>query len=126
MSEDNDILLEPVEAFTSMFKNHLEKSQGNLLINNFILLRNVLKQAAKDSFFEEPELLRLRNIEELWQGLNKGCSCTKAKRTKDVSEGTSQFILSEGGKAMLAKVKGAYLLNSLKVDIPEPRIECDI
>lgn len=122
----NDIIMQPVEAFTSMFHTHLENADGNLVINNFILFRNVLKQAAKDSYLDESEVNRFRSIEELWASLNKGCSCTKNERMKKVAEATAQFALSEEGRAMLLKVKEAYSMTSLAVDIPEPNIKCNI
>lgn len=126
MSEEEPIRLEPVDAFTTMFFQHLERVNFNLVINNFILLRNVFKQAVADSHLNESEATRIKDIEELWVGLSKGCSCTKNQRMKEVAEGTSKFVLSDEGRGILRKIKSAYNINNFKIEIPEPTIECEV
>lgn len=124
MSDQNKI--GPVNAFSDMFKKHLEKSNRNLLINNLVLLRNVFKQAALDSHLEEREEAKIRNMEEIWETLNKGCGCTRNKRIGDALKATIDFVSSDEGKAILRKIKTAFNLNSLIIDIPDPVFKCEI
>ena len=124
--DEEILIMEPVEAFTSMFFTHLERADNNLIINNFVLLRNVCKQALKDSHLDHGDLELIRPVEELWGTLNRGCSCTKSERTKRAVEAITQFALSSEGKGVLRKVKQGYNLQSLKIDIPEPEIKFDV
>tara|TARA_Y100000593_G_scaffold49908_1_gene94031 strand:+ start:2294 stop:2674 length:381 start_codon:yes stop_codon:yes gene_type:complete len=126
MSEEEPIKLEPVDAFTTMFFQHLKTVDYNLIVNNFILLRNLLKQAIRDSHLNEAEISQVKSIEESWVSLNKGCSCTKNQRMKGIAEETSRFVLSQEGRKIFEKIKSSYEIKILRIEIPEPVIECEI
>jgi len=121
-----DNTLQPVDMFEEMFKKHLESTDYNLSINNFVLLRNVFKLAAKGELLDEAEKKSILEIEERWGSLNKGCSCTKSKRTDEVIKVIVDFALSERGRAIFVKIKPAFKLNTLNVDIPEPPVKYEI
>jgi len=118
--------LGPVDAFSEMFKKHLESSNYNLLINNLILLRNVLKQGVKDSHLDAEAEAAIRQVEETWDAVNVGCGCTRNKRLETATSTTVNYLNSEIGKSALNKIKSGYNLNSLNIKIPDPSFECKI
>lgn len=118
--------LAPVDAFSDMFKKHLEHSNFDLKINNLILLRNVLKQGVKDGHLDATDETSIRNIEETWEAVNVGCGCTRNKRLTTASTSTINFLSSDTGKAILNKLKIGYDLKSFSVDIPDPSFKCEI
>ena len=118
--------MKPVNVFFDMLKKHLENTDYHLVINNLVLLRNILTQAKDASAFDDKENSAVSKIEALWADLNKGCSCTKNKRTQQAIKTTNEFVFSDLGKSCFQKIKSFYKLNSLKIDIPEPVIKCDI
>jgi len=122
----SDNTLQPVDMFEEMFEKHLESTGRNLSINNFVLLRNVLKLAAKGEILDEAEKKSISEIEERWSGLNKGCSCTKKQRMDEAVKGIADFVLSESGRAIFAKIKPALELNTLSLDVLEPPIKYEI
>ena len=118
--------LGPVDAFSDMFKKHLETSDFNLKINNLILLRNVLKQGLKDGHLDSSDETLIKNIEETWNAVNVGCGCTRNKRIATATTTTTNFILSDTGKTTLNKLKVGFGLNSLLIDIPDPVVKCEV
>jgi hypothetical protein len=121
--------LHPVAAFSNMFKQHLEKAGYNLSITNSVLLRNVLKEAIKEGYLDSADESKIRAIEEQWEGLNKGCGCTKAKRLVGVEEATHSFIASHEASAIFVKIKDGFGLKSIKVNVPTSsgnHIKCDL
>jgi len=122
--EDNTMKL--ANVFLEMLEKHLKSTDYNLVINNFILFRNILTQARDDSVLSEEEKKKSSKLEALWDDLNRGCSCTRNKRMQDAIKSTEEFVFSEEGKSSLQKIKSFYKLNSLAVNIPEPVIKCDI
>ena len=119
-------ILSPVDAFSDMFVKHLQHANFNLNINNLILLRNVLKQAIKDSHLDAADESKIQPIEEIWEKVNVGCGCTRTKRVDEAMKATINFISSGDGAAMLSKIKTAYNLNTLTVDIIEPPYKCEV
>tara|TARA_Y100001973_G_C5200744_1_gene337400 strand:+ start:1178 stop:1564 length:387 start_codon:yes stop_codon:yes gene_type:complete len=120
--------LHPVPAFSNMFKQHLEKSGYNLSITNMVLFRNVLKEGIKEGHLDSDDETTLRQIEEQWEALNKGCGCTRAKRQVAVEESTQSFANSDKGKAMFGKIKTGFGLNSIQINVPSSNgqsIKCD-
>jgi len=126
MSEQQSKRLGPVDAFSDMFKKHLKASDHNLIINNLILLRNVLKQGIKDSHLSAADEVGIRGIEETWDAVNVGCGCTRNKRLDTATTTTTNFISSDAGTALLGKLKAAYSLKSLVVDISTPALKCEV
>ena len=82
MPEPEGNILMLTDMFEDMFKKHIQQVDYNLSINNFVLLRNALKLAAKESDLPESEVKALEVVEGRWASLSKGCGCTKDKRTK--------------------------------------------
>ena len=120
MSEPEENRLEITDMFEGMFKKHLENTNNDLVINNLVLLRNVLKLVAKGSDLEEADVRSLERVEGFWRALNKGCGCTKDKRIEEANGETIRFASSDQCKSILTKVKSIYELSSLNIDIPTP------
>tara|TARA_B100000809_G_C14945051_1_gene461840 strand:- start:19 stop:399 length:381 start_codon:yes stop_codon:yes gene_type:complete len=123
-SEENILML--TDMFVDMFKKHIQQVDYNLSINNFVLLRNALKLAAKESDLPELEIKTLESIEGHWASLSKGCGCTKDKRMKEATDETAKFASSEACKSILNKVKSTYKLNKIIVDIPASALKYEI
>ena len=118
--------MQPINVFPEMFKKHLERSDYSLSINNFILLRNILKLAVSESHLDESEESKINETEERWTVVGKGCGCTKDKRFKTAIDSTVNFISSDGGKEVLGKVKTAYQIKTLLIDLPDPVVKFEI
>ena len=126
MPEPEGNILELTDMFVDMFKKHIRQVDYNLSINNFVLLRNALKLAAKESDLPEPELKTLELIEGRWASLGKGCGCTKDKRMQEAVAETVKFASSAECKSILDKVKSIYKLNKVFVDIPDSGLKYEI
>ena len=126
MPEPEGNILMLTDMFEDMFKKHIQQVDYNLSINNFVLLRNALKLAAKESDLPESEVKALEVVEGRWASLSKGCGCTKDKRTKEATDETAKFASSEVCKSILNKVKSTYKLNKIAVDIPDSALKYEI
>ena len=60
---------------------------------------------------------KFADIEEMWGNINKGCGCTRNKRTGLAESSLKNFIESLEGKESFEKIKKHYEIKKLTINL---------
>ena len=109
--------------FGDFLKDHLSAQQGSLIVNNYILARNIFKLGLSKKVLDSRESSAIREIKTLWSTVNKGCNCTRNKRVKLAEISLVNYLNSTEGIESLKKVSKALGVKNLSVRLPNCNLD---